>query len=79
MDVKDRWKDEAMVLAQSNRHLEVMLALICRGADVDRRKIDINKLFFFAIEQRDADSARILLRQHGVDRSAQNVEGVRAM
>ena len=79
MDVKDRWKDEAVVLAQSNRHLEVMLALICRGAEVDKRKIDIHNLFFFAIERRDADSARILLRHHGVDRSAQNAEGLRAM
>lgn len=79
MDVRDRWKDEALVLAQSNGHLEVMLALICRGADVDERKIDINKLFFFAVEQRDADSARILIRQHGVDRSVQNADGVRAM
>lgn len=79
MDAKDRWKDEALVLAQSNGHLEVMLALICRGADVDERKIDINKLFFFAVEQRYADSARVLLRQHGVDHSAQNADGVRAM
>lgn len=67
------------VLAQSNRQLEVMLALIYRGADVDERKIDINRLFFFAVEQRDAHSARILLRQRGVDRSVQNANGVRAM
>lgn len=79
MDARDRWKDETLVLAQSNGHLEVMLALICRGADIDERKIDINKLFFFAVEQRDANSARILLRQHGVDRSVQNADGVRAM
>ena len=79
MDARDRWEDEALVLAQSNGHLEVMLALIRRGADVDERKIDINRLFFFAVEQQDAESARILLRQHGVDRSVQNANGVRAM
>lgn len=79
MDARDRWKDEALVLAQSDGRLEVMLALICRGADIDERKIDINKLFFFAVEQRDANSARILLRQHGVDRSVQNTDGVRAI
>ena len=79
MDAKDRWKDEALFLAQSNRHMEVMLALICRGTDVDKRRIDIVKLFFFAVEQRDANSARILLRQHGVDRSVQNADGVRAL
>ena len=79
MDARDRWKDEALVLAQSNGHLEVMLALICQGAAVDEKKIDINKLFFFAVEQRDVHSARILLRQHGVDRSVQNADGVRAI
>lgn len=79
MDAKDRWKDEALFLAQSNGHLEVMLALVRRGAAVDERKIDMNRLFFFAVEQRDADSARVLLRQHGVDRSVQNAHGVRAM
>ena len=79
MDVKDRWQDEALVLAQSNHHLAVMLELIRQGANVDKRKIDINRLFFFAVEQQDAESARILLRQHGVDRSVQNADGVRAM
>lgn len=79
MDAKDRWKDEALLFAQSNRHLEVMLALICRGADFNEKKIDMNRLFFFAVEQRDADSARILLRQHGVDGSIQNADGVRAI
>lgn len=79
MDAKDRWKDEALVLAQSNGHLEIMLALIRQGATVDKRKININNLFFFAVEQQDAESTRILLRQHGVDRSVQNADGVRAM
>ena len=79
MDVKDRWQDEALVLAQSNHHLEITLELIRQGANVDKRKIDINRLFFFAVEQQDAESARILLRQHGVDRSIQNADGVRAI
>ena len=77
LDMKDRWGDEALFLAQSNRHLEVMLELIKAGADVDKRKIDVNKLFF-AVEQRDKESAKILLYQHGVDRSIQNADGVRA-
>ena len=78
IDMKDRWDDEALFLAQSNQHLEIMLELIKAGADVNRKKIDINRLFFFAVEQKDTESAKILLYQHGVDRSVQNADGVRA-
>ena len=78
LDAKDRWGDEALFLAQSNQRLEVMLELIKAGVDVDKKKIDVNKLFFFAVEQGDTESAKILLYQHGVDRSVQNADGVRA-
>ena len=78
LDVKDRWGDEALFLAQSNQRLEVMLELIKAGVDVDKKKIDVNRLFFFAVEQGDTESAKILLYQHGVDRSVQNADGVRA-
>ena len=79
LDTRDRWNDEALFLAQSNHNLEVMLALIDAGADVDEKKINTTELFFFAVEQRKAASAQILLHQHGVDRSVQNADGVRAM
>jgi len=78
VDIKDRWKDEALVLAQSNLHLEVMLALIEANATVDKTKIDVKKLFFFAVEQRKVTAARILIEKHGVDRSIQNTDGLRA-
>ena len=66
-------------MTKSNQHLEVILASICGGVNVDEKKININNSFFFAIEQRDMESTRIQLRQHGVDHSAQNAGGVRAM
>jgi ankyrin repeat protein len=78
VDQKDRWKDEALVLAQSNLHLEVMLALIEANALVDKKKIDLKKLFFFAVDQRKVAAARILIEKHGVDRSIQNSDGLRA-
>ena len=34
MDTRDRWKDEVLLLAQFDRHLEVM---ICQGADAVER------------------------------------------
>ena len=79
IDMKDRWKDEPLVLAQSNQHLEIMLALIEAQATVDKQKIDANKLFFFAVEQRNVTAAKILIEKHAVDRSIQNADGVRAL
>ena len=79
IDMKDRWKDEPLMLAQSNQRLEIMLALIEAQATVDKQKIDANKLFFFAVEQRNVTAAQILIEKHGVDRSIQNADGVRAL
>ena len=79
VDMKDRWKDEALVLAQSNQHLEIMLALIEANAKVDKQKIDTKRPFFFAVEQGNVASVQILIEKHGVDRSIQNADGVRAI
>jgi len=78
VDLKDRWMDEALVLAQSNQHLEVMLALIEANAMVDKKKIHVKTLFFFAVEQQNVAATRILIEKHGVDRSIQNNDGLRA-
>ena len=76
-DLKDRWDDEALVLAQSNGHLEVMIALIEAGASIDTQKIDTERLFFAAVEARKVSAVRVLLKK-GVDRSVQNMDGVTA-
>ena len=79
IDLKDRWNDEALFLAQSNEHLEVMLILIEAGAFVDKKRIDLKRLFFFAVEQGNVAAAQILIEKHGVDRSMQNADGVRPL
>ena len=79
VDMKDRWKDEALFLAQSNQHFEVMLTLVEAKAKVDKQKIDTERLFFFAVEQGKAVPAQILIEKYGVDRSTQNRDGVRAI
>ena len=79
INTKDRWNDEPLVLAQSNHHFETMLALIEARATLDKQKIDTNHLFFFAVEQGNVNAVRILIEKHGVDRSIQNGEGVRAL
>ena len=79
IDLKDRWNDEALFLAQSNQHVDVMLILIEAGAFVDKKKIDLKRLFFFAVEQGNVAAAQILIEKHGVDRSMQNADGVRPL
>ena len=79
VDLKDRWGDEALFLAQSNGHLEVMLVLVEASAVLDKKKIDSKKLFFFAVEQGNVAATQILVGKHGVDRSIQNADGVRAL
>ena len=78
LECKDRWGDEPLVLAQSNWHNDVMMALIVAGASVDRQKIDLEKLFFVAVEGGNVGAVQALLNE-GVDRSVQNAEGLRAL
>ncbi len=81
-NTKDRWNDPPNVLAQANGHLDVMLVLIKADATnvaVERRKIDLKRLFFFAVERGDADAVGQLIGEYGIDRSVQNSEGWRAV
>ena len=77
LDFKDRWDWPALELAQSNLHLNVMLELIKAGATIDDRRIDTQTLFFHAVREDDVEATQVLL-QAGVDRSAQNENGIRA-
>ncbi len=76
-DLKDRWDDEALFLAQSNDHLEVMITLVEAGAAIDAQKIDMTTLFFVAVEAGKVRCVEKLLDK-GVDRSGQNQDGLRA-
>ena len=53
------------MLAQSNFHYTVKFALIEAGADVDKEKIEVEDLFFRAIEEKRATTVRILLARWG--------------
>ena len=79
VNLKDRWNDEALFLAQSNFYLELMLDLIVADAIVDKKKIDLKTLFFFAVETGYVAATRVLIDKHGVDRSMQNADGIRAL
>lgn len=82
LDTKDRWDDPPIVLAQANGHLDVMLVLIKADADnvaVELCRVDLKRLFFFAVEKGDADAVGRLIGGYGIDRSVQNSEGWRAV
>ena len=82
LDTKDRWNDPPITLAQANGHLDVMLVLIKADVNniaVDKREIDLKSLFFFAVEKGDVAAVERLIGVYGVDRSAQNSEGLRAI
>ncbi|KAI9709405.1 MAG: hypothetical protein M1812_007682 [Candelaria pacifica] len=77
-DLKDRWDDEALALAQSNNHFSVMIELVEAGAAIDAQKIDMATLFFVAVEAGKIDAVQKLLDK-GVDRSGQNKDGLIAL
>ena len=63
-DTKDRWADPPIVLAQANEHLDVMLVLIKAGINriaVDKSKVDLKRLFFFAVETGDTEAVERLI------------------
>ena len=88
VNLKDGWDDPPIVLAHANGHFDVMLLFI-KAADVNvtaaaddqqrQRKIDLKRLFFFAVEKGDTDAVGRLVGEYGVDRSVQNSEGWRAV
>ena len=55
-----------------------MLELIVAGASIDKQEIDLEKLFFTAVEKGNVEAVHVLLSE-GVDRSVQNLDGLRAL
>lgn len=81
-NLRDRWKDEPIVLAQSCMYMKTMLALVKGGATINKKKIttaQVIKMFFFAVEQSDVVAARKLIEEHGVNPIVKNENGLTAM
>ncbi|MCJ1279828.1 hypothetical protein MMC21_007652 [Puttea exsequens] len=79
IEARDRWDDEALFLAELNGYRHIMLLLIDSGAKMDKTKIDWKELFFFAVEQGNDSVVKTMIDKHGVDRSVQNKDGLRAI
>lgn len=71
LDLLDRWNGTALSLAQSQEQYPVAIALIEAGASVDKDKIDVQKIFFAALELCKPRAVKILLEE-GADVLAKN-------
>lgn len=78
LDLTDIWGDTPLSLAQSNKHWPVAIALIEQGAEIDRQKIDIQRIFFAAIEQTNVKVVKLLLKL-GADVVHRNMNGITAI
>ncbi|TKA71820.1 hypothetical protein B0A49_06846 [Cryomyces minteri] len=78
VDHVDQWHATALAIAQSNRKFDTAISLVEANATVDVKGVDIQKLFFAAIELQSATAVEKLLAT-GADALAKNEEGKTAM
>ena len=81
-NLPDRWSTTPLYIAQSNKHFHVAMALIeapnNNAAVLSAPELDIQKLFFAAVELGNVNVVNILL-QHKADVTAHNEEGLTAL
>lgn len=75
-NLKDKWGATALYLAQSNQQIPVAIALIGAGAEIDTTKIDVQTLFFAAIEHNNLAAATALIERGRADVLGRNPEGM---
>ncbi|KAK5014094.1 hypothetical protein LTR39_003320 [Cryomyces antarcticus] len=78
VDHVDQWHATALAIAQSNKNFDIAVSLVEANATVDVKRVDIQKLFFAAIELQSATAVEKLLAR-GADALAKNEEGKTAM
>ena len=81
LDSEDQWGKTALFYAQSYHYLPIAVALIDAGARVDPASIDVQTLFFKAVELGNVKVVRRLVddKAHNVDVWAKNSDGTRAI
>lgn len=78
LDLTDIWGDTPLSLAQANKHWRIAITLIEQGAEIDRQKVDIKRMFFAAIEQSNVTVVKLLLRIRA-DVLSRNMDGTTAI
>ncbi len=75
---EDRWGTTALFIAQFGKHFTVAVALIEKGAAIDKEKVDVKELLFAAIRLDNVEAVASLLK-NGADVLSRNSEGVPAI
>lgn len=76
LDLEDEWGATALYLAQSNQQMNVAVALIEAGAEIDTDKIDVQAMFFAAIELNNVLAVDALINRGKADVLSRNNEGM---
>lgn len=76
LDLEDEWGATALYLAQSNQYVNVAVALVEAGADIDADEIEVQKMFFAAIELNNVPAADALINRGRADVLSRNNEGM---
>lgn len=76
LDLEDKWGATALYLAQSNHQMNVAVALIEAGANIDTDKIDSQAMFFASIERNNVAAAEALINRGRADVLCRNNEGM---
>ena len=81
LDKEDQWGKTALFHAQSYHYLPIAIALIEAGARVDPVSIDVQTMFFKAVELGSVKAVRKLVgnKANNVDVWAKNSDGTRAI
>lgn len=78
LEATDRWQATSLSIAYTNQHFPVAIALIEAGARVNAQNVDLQKMFFAAVELRSTKAAEILI-DAGANVVTKNSEGRWAM
>ncbi len=74
----DIWQDTALLIAQKNKHFDIAVMLIVAGADLNNQRLEIQYLFFGAVEQGNVAATSRLIEQ-GANVMAKNEQGRTAL
>ena len=78
LEVTDQWGATPLSIAHTNQHFPVAIALIEAGACIDAHNMNVQKMFFAAVELQSTKAAKILIEK-GADVVTKNREGRWAM
>ncbi len=80
LDLEDRWGRTPLITAENHKNYPLAIVLIEAGAKIDVQKIQVQKLFFLAIQLGCVKAVKILIKNGAnvLDRSAEGLTPLQA-